>query len=143
MKHDKLPPELVRLEHELGMRPRPELSADLRNRIVAHANRIEPRSPDRLSFMEIAIATAAAVMLCVNLSMSLANETDYGVGARLDSKRLSAAAEQIANLLPDESPPEAFRHALVLDAGSHLIPCPRAPFTGNLGDLDQDRIPDQ
>src|SRR6516162_4383550 len=128
MQDDELPPELVRLEHELGMRPRSEPSADLRNRIVARTNRIEQLSPDRLSFVELAIATAAAVMLCLNLSMSLANETDYGVGARLDSKRLRAAAEEIAKLLPDESPPEAFRHALVLDAGSHLILCPRAPF---------------
>jgi hypothetical protein len=143
MKDDELPPDLVRLEHELGMRPGREPSADLRSRIVALTDRIDPFSPARLSFVEIAIATAAAVLLCVNLSMSLANDTDYGVGARFDTKRLSAAAEQIAILLPDESPREAFRQALVLGARSYLIPCPRAPFTGNLGDLGQGRVPDR
>jgi hypothetical protein len=115
----------------------------LRRRIVALSNRLEPLAPDRLSFVEIAFAFAAAVVLCVNLSMSLANETDYGFGPQLDDKRLSAAAEQIAKLLPDESPREAFRQALILDAGSYLIPCPKASFTGNLGGLGEDRVSDR
>lgn len=141
MKDDDIPPELVQLEHELAMRPRSEPSADLRRRIVALPNQLEPLSPDPLSFVETALAFAAAVLLCVNLSMTLANQTDYGLGPRFDEKRLTAAAEQIAKLLPDESPREAFRQALILDAGSYLIPSPRASFTRNLGRLGEDRVP--
>jgi hypothetical protein len=143
MKDAEFPPELVQLEHELGKRPRSEPSADLRRRIVALPNRLEPLSLDRLSFVESALAFAVAVVLCVNLSMSLANQTDYGLGPQFDDKRLRAAAEQIGQLLPDGSPREAFRQALILDAGSHLIPCPRASFTRNLGNLGEDTVPDR
>src|SRR5438105_3214023 len=74
MNDDELSGELARLERELAMRPRASPDASLRQRILAATSQLIPSCVTPMSMMEFAVATAAAVLLCANLSMSLANQ---------------------------------------------------------------------
>ena len=85
MNESELPDELGRLERELAERPCPEPSADLRSRVLrlveaeldgAGLRRAEPARP-RAGWLSFAVATAAAVLIWINLSMSAANATSF------------------------------------------------------------------
>lgn len=121
MRDDSLPPELLALEEELAWRPTHEPDPGLRRRILAAANRqIEvPAVP--VSLVEFVVVTAAAVLLCANLSMSLANQTDFGMSRRLDGGRLEATARLMTEVLPGTPPDEAARDALFLQLGPSSV----------------------
>src|SRR5438067_1622521 len=83
----------------LAARPRPEPPAGLRARVLAAARRqwAVPRVPaDRRDFGRFAAATAAAVLLAINLSASLANNTDWHL--RLPAEGPDATANRIREL---------------------------------------------
>ena len=101
MNDDELSPELARLERELAMRPRASPSASLRQRILAARQPILSCATP-MSMMEFAVATAAAILLCANLSMSLANQTDCGLARSLDRNRLDASAQEIAQCMLED-----------------------------------------
>ena len=85
-----------------------------------------------MSMVEFAVATAAAVLLCANLSLNLANQTDYGLGRGVYGERHDATAlEEITRRLPDTPPGEAFHRALPL-RGSYASPAGDALFMGSL-----------
>jgi hypothetical protein len=133
MNDDELSPELARLERELATRPRASPDPSLRQRILAATSQRIPSGVTPMSMMEFAIATAAAVLLFANLSMSLANQTDYGLARSLDRNQLDASALEIAQIMPDTSPREAFQLALPLQHGLYLPPGRATPFSANPG----------
>jgi hypothetical protein len=90
MNDHELSGELARLERELAMRPWASPNASLRQRILTATSQPIPSCVTPMSMMEFAVATAAAVLLCANLSMSLANQTDCGLARSLDRNRLDA-----------------------------------------------------
>ena len=103
-----------------GARP-----AGLRARVLAAARRewAVPRVPSaRRDFGRFAAATAAAVLLAINLSASVANDTDWHLRAAADES--AAAADRIRELAPDLPEREARRQALLLRAAAGLAPAP-------------------
>ena len=127
MNDDELPPELVRLEQELALRPMPLPRRGLRQRIHAAASSTisPPASP--MSMVEYVLALAAVILLCANLSLSLANQTDYGLSQRFDTGQLDTNALEIAQLFPDVTLAEARWQALPLQMGTYLSPSREMP----------------
>jgi hypothetical protein len=125
MDHFELPPELQPLETELAARDRTAPSADLRRRAL------DGLSPELLhegtrARWALAVAAAAAVLVWINLSLSASQATDYRSYVDVNGASAAATAEQIQSVLPELSRREAHRQAVLLRAGSHLIPCPIA-----------------
>jgi hypothetical protein len=124
---DPLPPDLLALERALAARPRPEPSAGLRDRVLTAAERERPgprTGPERRDFVRFAAATAAAALLAINLSASLANNTDWHLSARADGPAVADVAGRLRELTPDVSEREAVRQALLLRAAAGLTPAP-------------------
>ncbi len=127
MKDDfQLPPELQRLERALLALPREQPSSQLKERCL-HSLRVELGRPQSGSRWAFAIAIAASVLVGLNLSLSATQATDYGY--RRDVRQLSVekTAAEIRRLLPDVSPREAARQAVLLHSGSTIVPCPIVP----------------
>jgi hypothetical protein len=72
-----------------------------------------------------AFAVAAALLLWVNLSMSVANNTTWPLAAGPDRAGLDETAERIRALAPELSEREARRQALVSQV--HPAPAPALP----------------
>jgi hypothetical protein len=114
----QLPPELQELEQELASRPRTGPGAGLRQRILTlTSQRMLPQLAS-MTTMEYVVAMAATVLLFANLSLSLSNQTDYGLHQKPDTMHLEAAAQEVARLLPEARPQEAFLFALPSQWGS-------------------------
>jgi hypothetical protein len=79
------------------------------------------RSGGWLSF---AAATAATVLVWVNLSLSAANATSYDLRLSAGPHALDEATRQIRAVLPEMSEQEARRYAVILQGGADLVPCP-------------------
>jgi hypothetical protein len=127
MNDDQLPPILVQLEEELARRPTMSPPAELRQRILHAATLPLCRRATPTPFVEFLAATAAAVFLCANLSMSLATQTDYGLMPKFDWTSPDAIARVTAQLLPDAAAQEAFIQALRRQAGNDFMPA-QAPY---------------
>jgi hypothetical protein len=124
MDNDKLPLELAELEQRLVARPCPEPAAGLRRRVLgAVARELEQPAAPRLSWTTMAVP-AAAVLLWINLSMSAVNHTDWHFGSRTDRATFAASATRLRTLFPEMSEGEAYRQALLLEAGAYLTPAP-------------------
>lgn len=129
----ELPEDLARLEEELlarePARPAPELRGKVLGAVRRELGRESSRRLVRGGFWSFAAATAAAALLWVNFSMSVALNTDWGFAARGGNGEVGKTAERIRGLLPEMSEGDALRHALLLRAGSRLImaPDPRRP----------------
>jgi hypothetical protein len=106
-----LPPELSEVERRLIERRSPQPSAALRERILA-AMRNE-RKPKRATWQFVA-AVAAAVLLILNLDLSLANLRAWSETQRIDSEGVAATARMLRQRHPDLSEPEAYQFALIL-----------------------------
>jgi hypothetical protein len=123
MDPNELPPDLAELERRLAGRPRPEPAAGLRPRVLAAVGRELGRRGGG-SAWRFAAATAAAALLWINFSMSVANDMDWRLGRGLDGATLAAAAGRLRQLVPELPEREALRQALLLQAGSRLVPAP-------------------
>jgi hypothetical protein len=126
MTPDPLPPDLLALERELAARPLPGPPAKLRARVLAAARRegATPRpEPSQGGFGRFAVATAAAALLAINLSASVANDTDWHLRPPADGSD-AAVADRIRELAPDLPEREARRQALLLRAAAGLAPAP-------------------
>ncbi len=119
-----LPPELERLERHLALREHPQPLPQARQRFLCSV-RAELRRSQARSRWAFAVAMAATVLVWLNLSLCATQATDCGL--EIDGRRQSArdGAEQIQQLLPDLNPREAMRQAVLLRAGTGVIPCPR------------------
>ena len=162
MERPELPPELERLQRELADRPRPEPSAELRDRVMrqvraelapaesgraelARAGRLEAESARRQKqkngWLAFAAGMAATVLLWMNLSLSAAHATSSNLQMPAGPRSVDATARQIRELLPEMSPQDARRHAVILQSGSDLVRCasvvPGGPARGRLNDLEE------
>ncbi len=122
MTPDPLPPDLLALERALAARPRPEPSAELRGRVLAAVRR--ERRPARAGFPRFAAATAAAALVAINLSASVANDADWGLRWQSDRRDVGEAADRIRELAPDLPDREVVRQAVLLNAAANLVPAP-------------------
>jgi hypothetical protein len=121
-----LPPDLLALERELTAWPQPEPPAELRARVLAAVSRERPAprpEPVRAGFARFAAATAAAALLAINLSASVANDADWRLRPA-DGTDLVSVADRIRELAPDVSDRDARRQALLLRAAAGLTPTP-------------------
>lgn len=133
MTPESLPPDLADLERELASRPRPELPAELRARVLAAVSRERPTpraEPARNGFARFAAATAAAALLAINLSASVANDTDWRLRAAGGAEPADVVG-RIRELAPDLSEQEARRQALMLRSAAGLTATPRPAGTFN------------
>jgi hypothetical protein len=124
---DPLPPELLDLERELTARLLPEPPAELRSRVLAAVSRERPTPRPELArggFARFAAATAAAALVAINLSASLANNTDWRLRSPPPGPDVADLAEQIRTLAPNMPDSEARRQALLLRAAATLVPAP-------------------
>ena len=119
----QLPSELRQLERELANRSLSAASTGLRQRVLddvrtrLHAE----KSRDRRHF---AAAMAIAALLWMNLSMSATQATDFDVRPKEPVESIAAIAPQIRQLLPELSPEESQRQAILLRAGANMTLMP-------------------
>jgi len=123
----QLPSELQQLERDLANRSRQRASDDLRPRILGdlqtrlRAERLRAR-------WQFALAVAVVVLVWLNLSMSATQATDFGLRLNGPSEPIETIAEQVHRLVPEFSPEEARRQAILLQAGSRLVCYPNRPI---------------
>jgi hypothetical protein len=123
----ELHPDLAALEGRLAGRPRPEPSTAFRSRLLAIVGRELKRGEvapgDGAVWYWVAVAAAAA-LLWINFSMSVANDMDWHFWGGLERNRLEGTAARIRTLFPELGAREALRQALLLQACSRLVPVP-------------------
>jgi hypothetical protein len=127
MTPDPLPPDLLALERELAARWQPDPPADLRSRVLAAAGEaitIRQPIPTRTGFAGFAAATAAAALLAINLSTSVANDVDWRSTAPADETAVADIAAQVRALDPDVTDREAFRQVFLLHTAANLTATP-------------------
>ena len=138
-----LPDDLSDLELELTRRRQPP-PAGLRNRVMAAVVRELNRpalGERRAGMWQFAAAVAAAMLLAVNLSMSVANNTEWGPARQIDQQKVAALARRIGGLAPQLPEREPVRQAWLLQSSLHVTPLPAArPSPARLR-LDQPREP--
>ena len=127
-----LPAELERLEEEIlaGASGEPSEAVGLR---ILGAVRGEIRRRRRRERTLFVLGVAASMLLWMNLSWSAAGSVGLGWMTAGDARRLSESGEQLRRLLPELSPQEARRQALVL-LGRGELPTSR----GAMGALPSD-----
>jgi hypothetical protein len=141
MTDDPLPPELLTLERELTDRPWSGPPAELRSRVLAAvaAGRPSPRLPPaRVGFAGFVAATAAAALLAINLSASVANDSGLSVARYGGGAVVAETADHVRALDPDASDRDALRQAIVLHAVANITPAP-VPNERHLRNKDTDR----
>src|SRR5262245_7894797 len=119
----ELPPDLSALERRLAERPRAEPAADLGPRLLA-ATRAALRHrpvPPAAGWRSWA-ALAAAVLVGINLSMSLAADTDWDLAPGVDPAEVAATWNRLRAAAPDLPESELRRQALLAWAGARLTP---------------------
>jgi hypothetical protein len=122
MSSPELPADLAELETRLERLARNDPPAGLRERVLAAVRR--DGRVDAGGFWRFAAAVAAAAVLLINLSMSAANDADWGLAAETvpagssaeaseseDAQRQALLARGRARLTPGApvSPPSAMR----------------------------------
>jgi hypothetical protein len=117
-----LPPDLAGLERRLARRNSPGSGGELRQRVLAAVC----RASDGHDFWRFAAGVAAAALLAINLSMSVANDTDWHL-SETPAAGDGGTPEYLGALLPELSPREARRQALLLQARSRLLATPPLP----------------
>jgi hypothetical protein len=121
-----LPSELRRIEQLLSARPSPRHSEKMKERFLSDA-KAELRRQKTLARWAFAAAMAASVLVWLNLSLSAAQATDYGISLQSPQQSVEQLAGEIRQLLPDIAPREAVRQAVLLRAGADAIPCAGFP----------------
>ena len=117
--------ELAEIERRLAERRRPE-APGLRGRVLAAVGR-ELSRPERHFFhWRFAAAVAAALLVGINFSMSVVNDTDWHFKRRLHQRDLDLAVRQVKEMVPGIAEREAYRQALLLLAGSQVTKTPTA-----------------
>jgi hypothetical protein len=128
MSEFKLPPDLAELENRLADRPRAEPSAHLAARVRAATRTVLRPTPPTSDGWQFWAAVAAVLLVGINLSMSVAADTDWNLTRPADPAPLAATAERLRAMAPELSDDELQRQALLLRAGAGLTPTvPLAP----------------
>ena len=119
----QLPDELQELERVLAGRPLPGPSAGLREKVLGGVRRRMP--PERWAARwRFAMTAAAGAIVWLNLSLAATRATDCGLRPAGPDQSIETACRQIEQLLPELSPQEARRQAILLCSGSTLVLCP-------------------
>jgi hypothetical protein len=126
MTGDELPPDLAAFEQDFRARTRSEPTAVLRQRVLT-AVRQELRKRQRRSAWQFAAALAAAALLWINFSMSVANNVSWPFTTRVDDERLQATAGRIHGLVPELPETEVYRQAFLAQVASPPVPAPTLP----------------
>lgn len=115
----QLPSELQQLERDLAKRSLLAATAGLRQRVLddVRSRLRAERLRDRWQF---AAAVAAAALLWMNLSMSATQATDFDLRPQWPVESSAAIAQQIRQLVPECSPEEVRRQAILLRAGANM-----------------------
>jgi hypothetical protein len=160
MEEWRLSAELEELERALAARALPGPSADLRERVlgdvrvpllacpaVLHppqdtAGQASSGTRGRARW-QFALAVAAGVMLWLNLSLAATRATDFGLRLHGPGESIETACRQIEQLVPELSPQEARRQAILLRAGSTLVPCPDLSSNVDLANLARRSLLDE
>ena len=119
----QLPSELQQLERDLGNRLRGGAAACLRPRILDDL-RTRLRAERSKARWQFALAVAVVVLVGMNLSISATQATDFGLRPKGPTESIATIAQQIRQLVPEFSPEEAQRQAILLQAGSSLMCLP-------------------
>jgi hypothetical protein len=123
---DGLPPDLAAFEQGFRARARSEPATALRQRVLT-AVRQELRKHQRRSAWQFAAALAAAALLWINFSMSVANNTRWPFTTGVDDDRLQATADRIKALAPELPETEVYRQAFLAQGASSPVPAPALP----------------
>jgi hypothetical protein len=127
MNPDPLPPDLLALEHELAACSNLDPRAELRSRVLATVEREWPSlrpTSDRAGFARFAAATAAATLLAINLSASVANDTDWRRKLPVTDSDVANVAAHIRALDPDASDRDVVRQTILLHTAAGFAPTP-------------------
>lgn len=126
MSDASLPPDLAELERRLVGRPAIEPSADFASRVlgsVRDALRHRPAvAMAPAGGWRTWAAVAATVLVGINLSMSAAFDTDWGLTEDVEPRRAAAMADELRLLAPDLPAAELRRQVLLARAGAGLPP---------------------
>ena len=116
-----LPADLAELERRLADRPRVGPSGGLGPRVLGAARLVLRPRPAAASWRSWA-ALAAAVLVGVNLSMSVAANADWQLTADVEPEQIDATADRLRAAAPELSERELRRQALLYRAGAGLTP---------------------
>jgi hypothetical protein len=130
----QLSAELQELERALAGRPLPEPSAHLRQKVLGDVRRRLPADRGKARW-QFAVAVAAMVLLWLNLSLAATRTTDCGLRLGGLGQSIETACRQIEQLVPELSPEQSRRQAILLRAGSTLVLCPDLSSSGNVSNL--------
>jgi hypothetical protein len=120
MSESDLPPDLLALEHRLADLARPQPSPELGPRVLAAVRDVLGERP-RPTGWGFWAAVAAALLLGINLSMSLVADTDWDLAPGAEPGR-QAAEDWLRELAPDLPDSEIRRQRLLVRAGADLAP---------------------
>lgn len=121
MTDPELPPDLAALERRLADRPRVAPSAGLGPRVLDAARMAQRPRPAAASWRSWA-ALATAVLVGVNLSMSVAGNADWRLTADVEPEHIAATADRLRAAAPELPERELRRQALLVRAGAGLTP---------------------
>jgi hypothetical protein len=131
----EFPPELAELESALSERGQSPAPAGLRRRVLEATRRAvlaRQRWAAVRSWGMFAVGSAAAVLLCLNLSLGAANGTNF-LQARTEEKQalLTELAREIQETAPELSEQEARQRALLYGASARFgVPKFSSPAPG-------------
>lgn len=119
MEHSQLPPELEQLERRLADGPRLDPSSALRQRVLrgVHA---ELASDGLLPRWRFAAAAAAAVFIWLSLSLAITQMINSALARPRSQQPVGELARQIQRRLPELSPEESLREAILLQVGAEF-----------------------
>jgi hypothetical protein len=125
MTDSDLPPDLAAVEQELSGLDRSPPAA-LRSRVLAAVRR-ELRRRARSSTWRFAATIAAAALVGINLSMSVANNAAWSPPPGIDRDQMEATAASLRRLLPELPEQEIYRQALAAQGASGFVVVPALP----------------
>jgi anti-sigma-K factor RskA len=117
MNDDELPAELAMIEQAMSSGPRP--GSSLRKRVTDRVE-MELHRSRRLAFWQYASAIAAAVLLALNFSISVAHMPRQNPD--MDRNAVAALRDQMGRMQLALSDDEIERQCLLLAAGERLVP---------------------
>jgi hypothetical protein len=121
-----LPPDLAALERELAGRPPVEPSAAFGPRLLAATRDALRHRPAVAAVPAVGwrvwASVAAALLIGINVSMSVANHTVWHLTGGVEPGQVAATADRLRALAPDLPEAELRRQALLARAGAGLPP---------------------
>lgn len=119
MENAPLPTELERLEHRLTHGPRSAPAAVLRWRVLAGVQSELHRQLVSLRW-RFAAAVAATVLAILSFSLAAAQATSFARQQHESTLAVREVAKQIQHTLPDISPEESLRRAMLLEIAGQV-----------------------